>query len=92
MAAYELNFDLEAPMDYETFCKMPEKWQRKYFGFLRQNFLATDAMIADMMGCHKNTVYNIRRRLGIYVGVGGNQKLVRNDPGRTAWGRWLRGE
>jgi hypothetical protein len=90
MSEHQLNFDLKAPMDYETFRMMPEQWQRKYLQWLHDTFAPTDDQVARMFGCSKNMVYLKRRMLhvpGRKPGPTTQYTRERNDK----WEGWLNG-
>lgn len=65
MNIYIQGFDLERPMSWQAFNRLPVSKQIEYLEYLREVIGATNAMIAEMFGCEQSTVAYRGRTLGL---------------------------
>lgn len=65
MNIYIQGFDLERPMSWQAFNRLPVSKQIEYLGYLRNVIGATNAMIAEMFDCEQSTVAHRGRMLGL---------------------------
>jgi hypothetical protein len=80
-----MAFDLTEPMPWERLIAMPSEYQAAYITGIIGQFGATDEMLADLFGVHKNTVAQRRKKLGVKPGCDGGIRA------RTGWMAWCRG-
>ncbi len=59
------TYKLNAPMKWDAFNKMPDDLKREYVEGLQKNYGATDAMMARMFCIHSQSVFDMRKKLGI---------------------------
>lgn len=80
------NYDLGKPMDLDTFRDMPDDLKKQYIEDLQERFHANDYLLAEMLGCSRQSVLYHRKLLGI-------KGLPRGStPGEEqlkAWKTWM---
>lgn len=76
-----VSYNLNAPMAWAAFKRLPEASQRLYLSSLIERYGARDSMLAEMFGVVPTCVGNARRRLGI-------EAFGKKAPGETVWKRW----
>lgn len=59
------TYKLNAPMKWDAFKEMPDDLKREYMEGLQKNYGATDAMMAQMFGVHIQSVFDMRKKLGV---------------------------
>lgn len=82
MQEYKLN----APMSWDAFNAMPSDLQTQYITHLREKYRATDAMLGDMFGVHRATVFNFRKAANI--GFANKMTRLDNSAAQERDARW----
>lgn len=83
-----VTYNLNKPMDWDTFKRMPEDLQKEYVRRLRARFGCNNTAIADMMGTGRKNFQTYVGKLDMRQGKGSG-----NDPWDVVgFERWKRGE
>lgn len=83
-----VTYNLNKPMDWDTFKRMPEDLQKEYIRSLRARFGVNNRGIADMLGTGRKNFQVYVGKLGMTLGKGSG-----NDPWDVVgFERWKRGE
>ena len=78
------TYRLNSPMKWFEFKAMPDDIKISYIKLIREKYGATDSAIADMLGIHKVTFCNERKRIGMEATCkGGNPGY--DKEGFRAW-------
>lgn len=77
------TMNLNEPMDYAEFKKLPNTMKKKYLEHLFETYDCTTGAIAEMLGCSKCAMSETTRRLGIKKGK--NRGIGKNDTAFRAW-------
>lgn len=80
-------YNINNPMKWEDFKKMPDDIKAAYIKSLREKFSAYDTMIFEMLGIKQQIGSFELRRLGLGVGRSGRKP----KPDKDAWFKWLHG-
>lgn len=79
-------FDMERPMSWRSFKRLPVKKQIEYLNFLKLEMGFTNPLICDMFNIHENTL----RRHTKLLGLDFSDRSRRVDPNMVKrWKAWL---
>ena len=81
-------YNLNRPMSYALFKEVSADTKKEYINMIRERFGATDAAIAEMLGCSRRTLALVLTDLGCNAGKGaGHKKWAKEE-----FEAWYRGE
>ena len=79
-------FDMERPMSWRSFKRLPVQKQIEYLNFLKLEMGFTDPFLTDMFNIHENTLHRHMKMLGLDF----SDRSRRGDPTRAKrWREWL---
>lgn len=79
-------FDMERPMSWRSFNRLPVKKQIEYLNFLKLEMGFTNNLISDMFNIHENTLIRRTKQLGLNF----SDLSRREDPTMAQrWRAWL---
>jgi hypothetical protein len=85
MKLYAQVFDLDGPMTWKTFNKLPVTRQIEYLTRMKYERSATNDMLCEMFGVHKNIVQCRCRDLGLSFRLMGKP----TQKTKEEWNAWL---